>query len=166
MVELRSGDPNLVPPARLDAVIAAVPDPRSVSSWQGDADDGFDTPIRTAAPSAGLKVKKFGRTTGLTRGTIEALVPTPWILPYRSSKFNAVVWFMDTWTVRSDDGDPFALGGDSGSLIVSEDASSAIGLFFAGNYKGDKGIFAPIEDVFKCIWQSRASFWPWCLTNT
>jgi hypothetical protein len=73
MVELRSGDPNLVPPARLDAAIASVPDPQSVSSWQGDADDGFDTPIRTASPSAGLKVKKFGRTTGLTRGTIEAL---------------------------------------------------------------------------------------------
>jgi len=62
-----------------------------------------------------------------------------------------VVWFIDTWTVRSDNGDPFALGGDSGSLIVSEDASSAIGLFFAGNNKGDYGIFAPIEDVLSAF---------------
>ena len=147
MIELRSGDPNLVPPARLDAAIASVPDPQSVSSWQGDADHGFDTPAGNAAPRAGLKVKKFGRTTGLTHGTIEALVPTPWILPYHSRKFDAVVWFMDTWTVRSSDSDPFALPGGSGSLIVSEDASSAIGLLFAVNNKGEYGIFAPIEDV-------------------
>jgi hypothetical protein len=151
MIELRSGDPYLVLPARVDAAIASIPDPRSLSSWQGDDSDGFDTPTRTANPSAGLKVKKFGRTAGLTHGTIEALLPTPWILPYRSSKFNAVVWFIDTWTVRSDDGDPFTLAGDSGSLIVSEDASSAIGLFFTGNNKGDYGIFAPIEDVLSAL---------------
>jgi hypothetical protein len=76
---------------------------------------------------------------------------TPWILPYRASKFNAVVWFIDTWTVRSEDNDPFALPGDSGSLIVSEDASSAIGLLFAVNNKGDYGIFVPIQDVLRAF---------------
>jgi hypothetical protein len=151
MVELRSGDPNLVPPARLDAAIASVPDPRFVSSWQGDASNGFDTPTQTAAPRAGLKVKKFGRTTALTFGTIEALVPTPWILPYRSSKFTAAVWFIATWTVRSEDSDPFALPEDSGSLIVSEDANSAIGLLFAVNNKGEYGIFVPIQDVLSAF---------------
>lgn len=151
MVELRSGDPSLVPIARVDAAIASIPDAQSVSSWQGDPNDGFDTPTRTTTPKSGMKVKKFGRTSGLTRGTIEAFVPTPWILPYGARKFKAVVWFMDTWTVRSDDNDPFAVLGDSGSLIVTEDASSAVGLFFAVNYNGVLGIFAPIEDVLNAL---------------
>jgi hypothetical protein len=151
MVELRSGDPSLVTPSRVDAAIASVPNPQLVSSWQGDDNEGFDTPAITATPSAGLKVKKVGRTTGLTHGTIESFVPTPWILPYRVPKFNAVVWFTDTWIVRSNDSDPFALGGDSGSLIVTEDETSAIGLFFAGNQRGDLGIFAPIEDVLSAL---------------
>jgi hypothetical protein len=151
MIELRSGDPSLVPLARLDAAIASVPDPQLVSSWQGDGNDGYDTPAVPSAPSAGLRVKKFGRTTGLTHGKIEAVVPTPWFLPYRSGKFNAVVWFTDTWTVRPIDNDPFGLGGDSGSLVVTEDGSSAIGLYFAGNNKGDFGIFAPIEDVLSAF---------------
>jgi hypothetical protein len=56
MVELRSGDPDLVPPARLDVAIALVPDPQSVSSWQGDSTNGFDTPAQTAYPRAGLKI--------------------------------------------------------------------------------------------------------------
>jgi hypothetical protein len=151
MVELRSGDPTLVPPARLDAAIASVPEANSVSSWQGDPNGGYDTPAQTASPRAGLRVKKFGRTTALTFGRIEALVPTPWILPYRSSKFSAVVWFRDTWTVRSENSDPFALPGDSGSLIVSDDASSAIGLLFAVNNKGEYGIFVPIQDVLSAF---------------
>ena len=49
------------------------------------------------------------------------------------------------------DSDPFALPGDSGSLIASEDASSAIGLLFAVNNKGDYGIFVPIQDVLRAF---------------
>jgi hypothetical protein len=45
--------------------------------------------------------------------------------------------------------DPFALPGDSGSLIVSEDANSAIGLLFALNNKGEYGIFVLIEDLLR-----------------
>lgn len=146
MIELRSGDPVLVPPSHLDAAIAALTDPALVSSWQGN-DDGYDTPNQVAAPVSGMKVKKFGRTSGLTSGTIEAFVPTPWILPYKTARFSAAVWFTDTWTVRTDDSDPFALPGDSGSLIVTEDGGSAVGLLFAVNNRGEYGIFMPIEQV-------------------
>lgn len=147
IVELRSGDPALVPIMRLDVAVAAVTDDALVTSWQGDDVDGFDTPETAIAPASGMRVKKIGRTTGFTTGTIEALVPTPWILPYKSDKFTASVWFTDTWTIRSDDADPFALPGDSGSLIVAEDESGVVGLLFAVNNKGQYGIMMPITAV-------------------
>ena len=78
-------------------------------------------------------------------------MPTPWILPYKTGKFSAMVWFSDTWTVRSDDTDPFALGGDSGSLVVKEDGSAAVGLLFAVNNKGQYGIMMPIQSVLQAF---------------
>lgn len=147
IVELRSGEPTLVPIMRLDAAAARVTAPELVTSWQGDASSGYDTPSRALDPRFGLAVKKFGRTTGLTFGTVEALVPTPWLLPYRFGKFTAAVWFTDTWTIRANDGDPFALPGDSGSLVVTEDGSAAVGLLFAVNNKGEYGIVMPITQV-------------------
>ncbi|MDB6021369.1 MAG: hypothetical protein JWQ04_1226 [Pedosphaera sp.] len=151
IVELRSGDPALVPLMQLDASVGAVTNQTIISSWQGDAINGYDTPAATVAPASGLKVKKFGRTTGLTTGTIEALVPTPWILPYKSGKFSSTVWFENTWTVRSEGVDPFALPGDSGSLVVTEDGGSAIGLLFAVNNKGQYGIIMPILQVLEAF---------------
>lgn len=147
MVELRSGDPMLVPTMTLDAAIGEVVDPALVSSWQGDDRDGFDTPAASVSPASGLRVKKFGRTTGFTTGTVEAFVPTPWLLPYKAGKFTSAVWFTDTWTVRGDGTDPFALPGDSGSLIVTEDGSAVVGLLFAVNSRGHYGIIMPINQV-------------------
>jgi hypothetical protein len=118
-----------------------------ISSWQGDDVDGFDTPGTVAAPRSGMRVKKFGRTTGFTTGTIEAFVPTPWVLPYKSRRFNAEVWFQDTWTIRTDDGSAFALPGDSGSLVVTEDGTSAVGLIFAVNNRGGYAIFCELSRV-------------------
>ena len=151
LVELRSGDPALVPLMKLDAAIGQVTDPNLVSSWQGDNVNGFDTPARTIALTSGLRVKKFGRTTGLTSGTVEAYVPTPWILPYKSGKFSATVWFTDTWTIRSNDSDAFALPGDSGSLVVTEDGSAAVGLLFAVSSKGHYGIVMPIDQTLSAF---------------
>ncbi len=71
----------------------------------------------------------------------------PWILPYKTGKFSATVWFTDTWTVRADGADPFALPGDSGSLVVSEDGTSVVGLLFAVNNRGQYGIIMPIDQV-------------------
>jgi hypothetical protein len=148
IVELRSGDPALVSPMKVDAAVATVANEAAVSSWQGDAAHGYDTPAATVAPVSGMRVKKFGRTTGLTTGIVEAFVPTPWILPYKAGKFSAAVWFTDTWTIRTtDDTEPFALPGDSGSLVVTEDGASAVGLLFAVNNRGQYGIIVPINQV-------------------
>ncbi len=147
IVELRSGTPPLVPLARCDAAIASVPDDLVVSSWQGGVDEGYDTPTKTITPSAGLRVKKVGRTTGLTTGTIQAFVGTPWVLPYKNSNFSAAVWFTDSWTVRADEDDAFALPGDSGSLVVTEDGDAAVGLLFAATNRGTHAYIAPIDTV-------------------
>ena len=143
--ELRSGEPALVPPAREDIAIAMVPSPGKVSSWQGDNTSGYDTPTIIVAPKSGSRVKKFGRTTGLTLGIVESrLLPFP--IPYKCRHFSATVWFSDVWTIRGA-GDPFALPGDSGSLVVTENAEEAVGLIFAVSARGDYGIMIPMNHV-------------------
>lgn len=147
--ELRSGIPPLVAPMNIDAAVAQVTDPAVVSSWQGDR-TGYDTPGRVITPSSGMRVKKFGRTTGLTTGIVEAYVVTPWELPYKTKKFSAHVWFQDTWTILSDTADPFALPGDSGSLVVTEDGRSAIGLIFAVSSR-QYAIFCSLNSVLSAF---------------
>jgi hypothetical protein len=146
IVELRSGQPTLVACMRADVAIARVADPALVSSWQGDA-AGYDTPTKIAAPSAGTRVKKFGRTTGLTSGTVEALINTPMPVPVRCRAFSATVYFEDVWTVQADAGAPFVLGGDSGSLVVSENEETAVGLVFAQSSGGEVGYMVPLDHI-------------------
>lgn len=147
IVELRSGNPNLVPIAQTDMAIALAVE-TTVSSWQGDQVYGYDTPTLTADPVSGMRVKKFGRTTDLTTGIIESIIPTPMPLPYKTKEFSATVWFENVWLVAGDDG-PFAMAGDSGSLVVTEDGLTAVGLVFAtsGNY----GVIVPIDTVLAAL---------------
>ena len=65
------GDPALVPLMRFDAALGQVVDQNVVSSWQGDDAKGFDTPTLVANPIANQRVKKAGRTTGVTIGVCE-----------------------------------------------------------------------------------------------
>lgn len=146
--ELRSGTPTLVNPCSEDVAIARVTDPTRISSWQGDA-GGYDTPTAVTDPVAGMSVVKFGRTTGKTTGRVEARIPTDTPIPFRMKYFTATVWFRDVWTVLGDEGDPFALPGDSGSLVVSEDGKHAIGLVFAA--AGDYGVIIPMPHVLSCL---------------
>lgn len=147
--ELRSGDPAMVPASCDDIAIASVVDANAVSSWQGSAVDGYDTPRVYVPLQSNVRVKKVGRTTGLTFGTTEAHIVAPFPLPYKCKFFSAVVWFQDAWTVRSDGSSPFALPGDSGSLVVTEDGRHAIGVVFAASQgaSGDYGIIIPIHHV-------------------
>ncbi len=152
IIELRTGTPTLVPLARADAAVATVPDDSMVSSWQGDDVDGFDTPTSTMTPFAGMNVEKVGRTTGLTYGTIESLIPTAMALPYKTRHFTSTVWFTDVWTVRVDPAsDWFALPGDSGSLVITEDGQNAVGLLFAAAGRGEYGVIAPIDTVLSTL---------------
>jgi len=131
-IPLLSGDPSLMPPCEVDIAIAQITEQDKVSSWQGDDINGYDTPRTTTRPYTGLLVKKFGRTTGFTQGVLECKT-LPQAISYKSNRFNGIVWFTDFWTVVSTDpAEPFALPGDSGSLVVTADGQNAVGLIFAG----------------------------------
>jgi hypothetical protein len=145
--ELRSGNPIFVNPCDADIAIARATDPSIISSWQGDDADGYDTPVRTAVPISMMAVKKFGRTTALTTGEIEARVTAPMPVTYTSKYFKGTIWFKDVWTVKAPTGSVFALPGDSGSLVVTEDGSRAVGLVFAANSNGEYAWIIPMSCV-------------------
>lgn len=141
--ELRSGDPHFVAPGGIDLALARVTNPARISSWQGDNHSGYDTPSAIAEPISLQRVKKVGRTTGLTFGEVEARINTPTPIEYKAKHFKGTVWFRDVWTVRAVS-QYFALPGDSGSLVVSEDGQIALGILFAGNPSGDYGWIIPM----------------------
>lgn len=144
--ELRSGNPEFVDPCEVDAALARVTNSAAVSSWQGDA-SGYDTPSHIAPPVSQMPVKKFGRTTGLTLGHIESKVAAFVPIPYTVLNFKGTVWFKEVWIVHGRAGDPFALQGDSGSLVVTEDGASAVGLVFACTRTGDLTVMIPMTAV-------------------
>jgi hypothetical protein len=145
--ELRSGDPAFVTPVEEDVAIARIVDPALVSSWQGDDTDGYDTPTIIGAPAPGLAVKKFGRTSGLTFGTVESAV-LPFPLPYNCKLFKATVWIRNAWVVRGESsGATFAIPGDSGSLVTDDTARKAIGVIFAASLSGDRGYMIPMQHL-------------------
>lgn len=135
---LTSGDPIFVQPSVADVALARASNPGIISSWQGDNNNGFDTPAQFVEPQALMNVKKWGRTTGLTEGVVESRINTPMPVSYASKHFKGLVWFKDIWTIRAV-GQQFAISGDSGSLVVLDDNSAALGLVFAATSSGDYG---------------------------
>ena len=49
--------------------------------------------------------------------------------------------------MRARSGEPFVLGGDSGSPVVAEDGSAAVGVLFAGNPNGEYAYIIPMPTV-------------------
>ena len=93
---------------------------------------GYGTPSSTiAGASVGQAVQKFGRTTGLTVGEVSEINVTLTVcyegFPFctKSAKFVDQIAIIDG---------TFSDGGDSGSLIVTNDANkNPVGLLFAGS---------------------------------
>jgi hypothetical protein len=101
----------------------------------------------TAAAFEGMRVRKHGRTTGLTEGSVtdvayDALVGMDHADPSIVALFND--------QIRIERVAPhavFGLGGDSGSLVVTSEGVNAVGLYFAGPESGLYGIANPIDAV-------------------
>jgi len=97
--------------------------------------DGYGTPKSTTLePSLNMKVKKYGRTTGLTTGQVYAIHATVNI-----GYGTGTARFVDQIVITPGN---FSAGGDSGSLIVAEgggkgknqnDDRKPVGLLFAGS---------------------------------
>jgi len=153
IVPVISGSPSFVPLNSVDIALALIPNLDLISSWQGDPVQGYDTPIVIGRPQTGIEVKKFGRTTGLTHGTLFTKQP---IHPIRfnGDSFSATLWFRDVWTIITADPDePVVVGGDSGSLVVSEDGTEALGLVFAGSPDGSQGLMISMQEIQR-VWPS------------
>jgi hypothetical protein len=104
--------------------------------------DGYGTPSTTTIEETlgededilGLKVQKYGRTTGWTHGTVDTINTTVDVC-YETTGFIfprcvKEARFRDQIGITPG---TFSAGGDSGSLIVTEVGNNPVGLLFAGN---------------------------------
>ena len=98
--------------------------------------DGYGTPkSSTAAAFINQHVKKFGRTTKLTTGYVSGINATVYVCYECSGIFcltcKKLARFVDQIIIKPGD---FSAGGDSGSLIVTDDAyMKPVGLLYAGS---------------------------------
>jgi len=115
---------------RIDAAIARIIlDGGIPQVGTGTPIDGYGIPnASTVEASIGQVVQKFGRTTGLTQGQVSGTNTT--VLIYYGARRAR---FINQILIASVDSDPFSLGGDSGSLIVTDAGKNPVGLLFAGN---------------------------------
>jgi hypothetical protein len=99
----------------------------------------------------GDTVAKFGRTTGITHGTVTAIELDNVTVSYDNgtATFNGQIEIEGTGTL------PFSSGGDSGSLIVDQNNLAAALLFAGGDTGGSNGqglTFAnPIQAVLGAL---------------
>lgn len=130
----------------IDAAIA-----ESTTSLLNNAtpSDGYGTPKSTTAPAyINQKVKKYGRTTGLTKGQVYAVNAT-----VNVGYSSGVARFVNQIIITPG---AFSAGGDSGSLVVADgkgrdkaDDRKPVGLLFAGS---DLFTIAnPIDDVLSAF---------------
>ncbi len=115
----------------IDAAIAS-----TTTSMVGYAtpSDGYGTPsTTTVSATVGLNVQKFGRTTHWTHGEVSEINVTVDVCYESRGPFNCVklARFVDQIAITPGD---FSDGGDSGSLIVTDDSNKKpVGLLFAGS---------------------------------
>ncbi len=119
-------------PNRVDAALARPNNPMLFQ--QAIAEIG--RPNGTRVPQLGMEVRKHGRTTGYTEGTVTLLNATVDVAygKEQSARFVGQV-------IAS----PMSQGGDSGALIMERDSLKAVGLLFAGSRRAT--IFTPIDTV-------------------
>lgn len=143
-----------------DLAVFDVKDEKIVSSYQGKGKEKYDTPTDFAVVKNRINVKKWGRSTGLTKGTIANVISDgdesieynviSYFSPSLSQTFRGTVYYDTIYEVESSSGKPFSLGGDSGSLVVTDNGignEKIVGIIIAGGK--DKTIVLPIEDALK-----------------
>jgi hypothetical protein len=111
---------------KVDAAIAAAP---TTNLGRSTPSDGYGTPRATTVPAAlNQAVKKYGRTTGLTTGSVVGLNAT-----LNIGYSHGTARFVGQIIIRGNG--QFSRAGDSGSLIV-DSSNRPVGLLFAGSSNG------------------------------
>lgn len=101
---------------------------------------GIGIPSGTADAILDMQVRKSGRTTGVTEGTIEVLNAT------------VNISYGDNQSARFEDQiitSTMCMGGDSGSVLFSAGTSQVIGLLFGGSSLVT--IYSPIEPILSAL---------------
>lgn len=94
-----------------------------------------------------MRVQKHGRTSGLTHGAVTDIAYDA-LVGMDHSNPSVVALFRDQIRISGTPATPaFGLGGDSGSVVVTEDGNQAVGLYFAGPPSGNYGVANKIENV-------------------
>lgn len=96
-------------------------------------DDGYGAPDSNHTPAElNMPVKKYGRTTGLTEGTVSELNVTVDVCYELAGFFRCKKSARFVEQIGISPG-TFSAGGDSGSLIVTQKGNNPVGLLFAGS---------------------------------
>lgn len=105
--------------------------------------DGYGAPTDTVTEAMlGLKVQKYGRTTGFTQGDIDAIEVTVTVCYAGTLSCTLSATFQEQMRITPG---TFSDGGDSGSLIVTQNGNNPVGLLFAGS--SSYTIASPIQPV-------------------
>jgi hypothetical protein len=102
-------------------------------------------------PTEGLRVRKHGRTSGLTFGeivdtSVDAIVG----MDHDDPTVKGV--FVDQLRIEvRPPSSAIGLGGDSGSLVITTRGRRAVGLYFAGPASGAYGLASPIAAVLEAL---------------
>lgn len=144
--------PNVDVDSNSDAAIFELRNPNQVTSFQGI---WYDTPGIVMEPLGNMVVQKVGRTTGLTTGRIIGTSPNPIAVGYQllAAGGNATAYFNNVFIAIGENGNPFSLPGDSGSLVTTVLPSMervAIGIVFAGTQFGHSYIL-PIRPILEAL---------------
>ena len=125
-------DTTPIYPNRVDAALARPINPMLFQ--QSIAEIG--RPNGTKLAQIGMPIRKHGRTTGYTEGTVTLMNATVDVDygDQLKARFSGQV-------IAS----PISQGGDSGALIIEGDSLKAVGLLFAGSRRAT--IFTPIQTV-------------------
>ena len=128
---IRFPSPGSQPRNVIDAAIAGVTDPTQVVVGQILNIPNF-TP-QLLAPRPGTEVTKSGRTTGVTSGTIRAILVRGVQVNYGSRQNPIIATFDNTITIAGAAGAAFSGPGDSGSVILDKQSGQPVALLFAGD---------------------------------
>ena len=102
-----------------------------------------------AVATDGMAVRKRGRTTGLTHGTVDDVSLTVNI-DYCNGLGNVTLTNQIGIAVDTSQSTQFGNGGDSGSVVVDGNRR-VVGLYFAGTPDGTYGVANPIQDVLTAL---------------
>lgn len=127
---------GIAPPNVIDSAIASV---TAQNMGFAAPTDTYGAPSRqTVLPKIKLKIQKMGRTTGWTKGQIDAINGFVTV-----SYDDGPVRFSRAIITKNVSSGTFGAPGDSGSLVVTQSGNNPVALLFAGSV-GIDTVFCPI----------------------